>query len=120
MSGSVADLLVDTDVFIDHIRGARRFTRGSDRVWYSVVTRCELFAGSKVDEETVNLLLSPFTEVLIDREISERSGRIRRGTSVRTPDALIAACAIERDLTLITRNRRDFSNIPKLSIRAPA
>ena len=48
-SGTVPDVLVDTDVFIDHLRGYRRFSKGADRVWYSVITRCELFAGAKVD-----------------------------------------------------------------------
>ena len=120
MSGNVADVLVDTDIFIDHLRGARKFTRGTDRVWYSVVTRCELFAGTKIDEETVNLLLSPFTELYINRPISERAGRIRRQTGVRVPDALIAACAVEHQLTLVTRNLRHFDNIPQLSVKAPA
>ena len=45
------DLLVDTDVFVDHLRGARKMRAGLDRILYSVVTRCELFAGREVEEE---------------------------------------------------------------------
>ena len=41
----MADLLVDTDVFVDHIRGAARIRVGPHTLSYSVVTRCELFAG---------------------------------------------------------------------------
>src|SRR5688572_10019544 len=103
-NGTVADLLLDTDIFIDHLRGAVRLQRSADRFWYSVVTRCELYAGSKVDEEVVDLLLGAFTEVSVDREIAERAGRLRRLTGARVPDALIAASALERELTLITRN----------------
>ena len=33
----MADLLVDTDVFVDHLRGARRMEPGRDRILYSVV-----------------------------------------------------------------------------------
>jgi hypothetical protein len=39
MSGSVADLLVDTDIFIDHLRGAAELKPGRHRLHYSVVTR---------------------------------------------------------------------------------
>ena len=120
MSGSVPDVLVDTDVFVDHLRGARRFVQGEDRVAYSVVTRCELYAGTRVDEELVDLLLSPFTEVPISREIAERAGRIRRQKGCRTPDALIAACALESGFTLVTRNLKDFQGIPGLVVRLPS
>ncbi len=117
MNGTVADLLLDTDIFIDHLRGATRLTRSQDRYWYSVVTRCELYAGTKVDEEIVDLLLGAFTEVPIDRDIAERAGRLRRQTGVRVPDALIAASALERDLTLVSRNLRDYQGIAGLDLR---
>lgn len=115
----MADVRVDTDIFIDHLRGARRFVKGQDRVWYSVVTRCELFAGSKVYEEIVGLLLAPFSEASIDRQIAERAGRIRRQNGVRTPDALIAATALARGLVLMTRNLKDFAGIPGLLVIPP-
>lgn len=117
----MANLLADTDVFIDHLRGARRFSVGDDdRVFYSVITRCELFAGRSGDERNVEVLLSPFTELIVSREIAERAGRIRRETAVRTPDALIAAAAIEHGLQLLTRNLRDFARVPGLEVLTPA
>ncbi len=115
----MADLLLDTDVFVDHLRGARRLRPGRHRLHYSVITRCELFAGRGTDEEVVRLLLAPFPELLIDRAIAERAGRIRRETDVRTPDALIAATALEHRLTLVTRNVRDFERVPGLRIATP-
>src|SRR5437773_10085538 len=84
-SGNVPDLLVDTDVFVDHLRGARKMRAGLDRILYSVVTRCELFAGREVEEETVRLLLEPFEELLVDRPVAERAGRLRRAAGLRTP-----------------------------------
>jgi toxin FitB len=119
MNGTVAELLIDTDVFIDHLRGARQFVAGDDTIWYSVVTRCELFAGSKDDEEILRELLEPFTEVPIDRHIAEAAGRIRRFTGARIADALIAATAIEHNLTLVTRNIRDFEQVRQLRLHAP-
>jgi predicted nucleic acid-binding protein len=115
----VADLLVDTDVLVDHLRGARRLLPAGHRIAYSVITRCELFAGSNTDERLIGALLEPFAELGVDRAIAERAGRLRRGRSIRTPDALIAATALEHGLRLLTRNRRDFETIPGLRLEAP-
>lgn len=116
----MADLLVDTDVFVDHLRGARPLKAGAHRLSYSVITRCELFAGRNADEDPLRLLLSPFTELPVDRWIAEHAGRIRRVTSIRTPDALIAATALEHELGLMTRNTGDFARVPGLRVVAPS
>lgn len=113
------DLLVDTDVFVDHLRGARRIQLGRDRILYSVITRCELFAGREAEEETVQRLLEPFEEVPVDRPVAERAGRLRRAGGLRTPDALIAATALEHKLELMTRNVRDFKAVRGLKVRHP-
>jgi predicted nucleic acid-binding protein len=116
----VAEVLVDTDVFVDHLRGARPLRAGRDELSYSVITRCELFAGRNTEEEAVTLLLAPFRELAVDRALAERAGRIRRETGIRTPDALIAATAIEHRLTVLTRNTRDFEPVSGLRVKAPA
>ena len=116
----MADLLVDTDVFVDHLRGARPFRSRRDNVSYSVITRCELFAGRNAEEQAVALLLAPFREAVVDRAIAERAGRIRRETGIRTPDALIAATAVEHRLTLVTRNVRDFEPVRGLRVSEPS
>jgi toxin FitB len=115
-NGIVADFLVDTDVFIDHLRGARRFDSKSHRVHYSVVTRAELFAGSTATD-LIRILLAPFRELEVGRVVAERAGRLRRETGIRLPDALIAATAIEHKLSLFTRNRADFEKVPGLRVR---
>lgn len=112
-----ADLLVDTDVFIDHLRGARRLDPGPHALSYSTVTRCELFAGDRGDEETIRHLLAPFRELDVDRAVAERAGALRRRTGIRTPDALIAATALVHGLDLLTRNRRHFEVVPGLTVR---
>ena len=113
----MADVLVDTDIFIDHLRGHRELKVGRHRLHYSVVTRAELFAGSTATELTTTLL-SPFRELGVDRVIAERAGRIRRDSGVRLPDALIAATALEAGLSVATRNRSDFEKVRGLRFRA--
>lgn len=113
------DLQVDTDVFVDHLRGARRLEPGRERILYSVVTRCELFAGREVEEETVQHLLAPFEEIAVERGVAERAGRLRRAGGLRTPHALIAATALERELVLVTRSTRYFQSLRGLRVRNP-
>lgn len=111
----MADLLVDTDVFIDHLRGSRQLTPEGHRVHYSVITRAELVAGNSATN-LVNTLLSPFRELGVDRAVAERAGRIRREAGIRLPDALIAATALEQRLRLVTRNRSDFEKVRQLRL----
>ncbi len=113
------DFLLDSDVFIDHIRGARKLSVDPTLAAYSVVTRTELFAGRAEDEEAVRELLLPLTEIEVDRGIAERAGRIRRRARIQTADALIAATALEHRLELVTRNSKDFEMVPGLRVRDP-
>lgn len=115
-SDAVSGLLVDTDVFIDHLRGVRELTAERHRLHYSVITRCELLSGV-VGSALVQQLLEPFRELPVDRDVAERAGRIRRDTGIATPDALIAATAIQHDLILVTRNRGHFEPVKRLRIR---
>jgi predicted nucleic acid-binding protein len=115
----VADILVDTDLFIDHLRGAAELKPGRHRLHYSVITRAELFAGATGTDLATRVLAS-FREIPVDRAIAERAGRIRRETGVRLPDALIAATALERKLGLATRNAKHFEPIRGLRMRSLA
>jgi predicted nucleic acid-binding protein len=115
-SGAVADVLVDTDIFVDHLRGVVELRAGRHRLHYSVITRAELFAGSSATD-VIAQLLGPLREVEVDRSIAERAGRVRRETGIRLPDALIAATALQRKLQLATRNARDFNRVRGLRTR---
>lgn len=112
----MADVLVDTDVLIDHLRGAAELKPGRNRLHYSVITRAELYAGSTASALT-DRLLEPLREIPVDREVAERAGRVVREFGLRLPDALIAATALERGLQLATRNRRDFAKVRGLRMK---
>jgi len=113
----VSDVLIDTDIFVDHLRGAVELRPGRHRLHYSVVTRAELFAGSSASD-LVAQLLAPFREIVVDRAVAERAGRVRRETVIRLPDALIAATALEHKLQVATRNVRHFEGVRGLKTRA--
>lgn len=115
----MADVLVDTDVFIDHLRGAVLLRPGRNRLHYSVITRAELFAGNAATA-LASQLLAPFREVAVDRDIAERAGRVAREAGLRLADALIAATALEKALQLSTRNVSDFAKVRGLRIKPPS
>jgi toxin FitB len=114
----VADLLVDTDVCIDHLAGTKRLPHGR-RLGYSVITRAELLAGADAnDESNVRRLLAGMDELVVDRRVADRAGLLRRQSPrLRMPDALIAATALVHSLTLHTKNTRDFKQVPNLRLR---
>jgi predicted nucleic acid-binding protein len=115
----VADLLVDTDVCVEHLNGTRRLPR-SRRLGYSVITRAELLADPAANDPTILRLLAAMDELPVDRRVAERAGRLRREQqSLKMPDALIAATALVHSLTLRTNNVRDFRAVKELRIRGP-
>ncbi len=120
MSGiaATAEILVDTDVLVDHLRGAHRLSAEGRRLGVSVVSRCELFAGRDADER-LRSFLAPMIDLPIDGVIAERAGTIRRASGIATPDALIAATAITHGIPLMTRNRRHFGRVDGLDVIAP-
>ena len=115
MSGQV---LVDTDVLIDFLRGygpAVSFVDDhSDLVVVSAIVVAELYAGAKGDAEQTVLknLLSMFRVVPISGEIARLGGLYRRdyGPSHGTglSDALVAATAFLEGAELKTLNVKHY------------
>lgn len=112
---ATAELLVDTDVLIDHLRGERRLAADGRRMGISVVSRCELFANHD-EPQRLRRFLWPMIELPIDAVIAELAGITRRDAGIATPDALIAATALTHRIPLLTRNRRHFDRVAKLRI----
>lgn len=118
--GAMARFLVDTDVFIDHLRAGRRVPVPPEEAAYSSITRAELYAGRGTDEAVVDRLLDAFEEIPVDRPVAEEAGRIRRATALTLPDAIIAATSLATARELLSRNVRHFGAVPGLRLaRSP-
>ncbi len=86
-----------------------------------VITRIELFSKKIDDAETQTLTgFVQFADVIgLDEPIIQQTMRLRQQRRLKLPDAVIAATALARGLTLITRNGSDFKSIPGLAVLNP-
>ncbi|NKQ34802.1 MAG: type II toxin-antitoxin system VapC family toxin [Chloroflexi bacterium] len=120
--------LLDTGLVIRHLRGRRqtaRFLRGlgkMDRLGVAAITRLEVYAGMREGEQyATRKLLSRFLTYEMNGAVADKAGNyIRYGQNenwpLSVPDAIIAATAVQHNLTLVTLNQKDFQKIPGLSI----
>lgn len=116
----MANLMIDTDILIDHLRGlqqAHRFLRerreSGDLLHVSVITHAELLAGARPSEEQMlQELLESLQTVMIDKAVAEQAGQYCREYSkshgILLPDALIAASAKGVNAILVTLNAKHF------------
>ena len=123
--------LIDTDVLIDYTRGvadAAAFLsarRMAGELRTSIVSAMELVRGclNGVELRMVQRLLAAMVIVPINEAVSQRAynlvGTYALSHALDIPDALIAATALEHELTVFTVNIRDFRMIPALDVIRP-
>ena len=119
--------LYDTNVISELVRsepnfGVEAFSKNIHFAYLSAVTMEEIFYGlsakplPKTMQRIEELLRSEILIVLpVTSEIAKRSGELRgflrtRGQTRTQADMLIAATALEHQLTVVTRNVKDFEN----------
>ena len=91
------EVLLDSDILIDHLRGVIRPVGISNALrqvrcteYLSVITVAELAAGQKrqaQEEEKIHCLLALFTHLALDFTMAWRRGEIRRQYCTRIADA---------------------------------
>ncbi len=129
----MAGYLVDTDVLVDFLRQrapAVAFLRelAPEDSYVSVVSYAELYEGvarsrRPVEEQVRVERLTATANILgVDLDTARTFGQLRaelrsRGRMIADFDLLIAATAIRNDLTLVSRNERDFGRIDRLRLR---
>jgi len=116
----VADVVLDSDVVIWHLRGRESVVRhvldlsAQSRLGISAITRTEVLAGMREPERegTVAFLdgceLLPVTAGVADRAGNTMRRRREQGVTLSVPDALIGATAVEAGAPLHTCNPRHF------------
>jgi len=119
--------LVDTDVWIDYLRGHPQAIKCvkqlPERVWISAVSVAELHAGVSegTEREALTQLLSTLKVVDVNTAIASRGGLLRRdyGRShgVGLNDALIGATALEMQLQLLTLNVKHHPELDKQHVK---
>jgi len=116
------NLLLDTSVLIDHLRGYKPSTEflkaafnSGALVTISAVTEMELHAGKSMEdpaiERDVLKFLKLFKTLPVTSNISRQAGlllRRHRHQGLTPIDAIIASTAMEHNATLITRNIKHF------------
>ncbi len=104
--------LLDSVILIDHFNGrpeATQFLLENRQSAISVITRAEVLTGfDPVNEIPAKTFLNLFTTYQVTEEDADLAASLRREHRWKLPDALQAAVAINHQLTLATRNSKDF------------
>ncbi len=124
--------LVDTDWVVDWLAGREETvqllsTLGREGLAISLITYGEIYEGiyfgrdPKKSEEVFRRFLRGVVVLPLTKRILQRFARIRgelrrKGLLIGDPDILIAATAIHHNLTLVTRNVKDFQRVPGLKL----
>jgi len=122
-------ILCDTNIIIEFYKGNEAIISelkkiGQKNIAISIVTVAELIYGAinKKELQQIKRDLSTLRTILIDDEISYKHIELLTEYSLshrlNLPDALIAATAIQNDLSLYTLNKKDFQYIDALELYA--
>ncbi|MFB2538839.1 type II toxin-antitoxin system VapC family toxin [Acinetobacter sp. c3-l95] len=111
--------LIDTNIIIYYLNGdkqARHFlNENHGHLAISTITVLEVLSFGN-DENAVTIaesfLQNNFTWLDVSRDIVFESAKIRRQKKTKTPDAIIGATAVCHNLTLVSRNEKDFQHLP--------
>jgi len=90
---------------------------------FSVIVRIELLSykpETDSQKQEIASVISAGYEFPLTEAIIERTIKIRRGTKVRLPDAIVAATAIVYNLTFLADNDADFKRISGLKYINPS
>jgi hypothetical protein len=103
----------DTNILVDYLNGvsaANREIEHYEEIDISIVTWMEVLAGADDagEEAAICEFLSRFNVQPLDKNLAERSVKIRRQQKLKLPDAIIWATAKELGRILVTRNTKDF------------
>jgi predicted nucleic acid-binding protein len=118
MSGN--SLVVDTNILIYYFEGnprARALIEGH-HIYASSITAIELLGYAQItpkEESIIRALLAGCHLIELTTAIQERTIQIKQAINIKTPDAIIAASALELGFPLATEDT-DFDKVPTLAV----
>lgn len=121
-------LLIDTSIIIDFLRGykpAINFLNNLKTINISVVTQAELIEGCRHKDDLIKIkkLIAIFEIISINYQISKTAIKLLEDyylqQGILFDDALVAATAIENNLTLATTDKKHFKPLKNLTLYYP-
>ncbi|WPU99493.1 type II toxin-antitoxin system VapC family toxin [Mucilaginibacter sp. cycad4] len=88
----------------------------------SAITEIELLCWKTTSDADLQLLADFINDVTIfelEKAVKLKTAEIRKANRIKLPDAIIAATALVHELTLVTRNVKDFDQIRGLKVINP-
>lgn len=105
-------LLLDTNILIDVLRGeavALAWLEQQEQPHISVISWIEVLVGCRSGESSrLEAWLDSFARLPLDDATAREAVQLRQRHNLKVPDAIILATARSTELTLATRNSRDF------------
>ena len=121
--------LLDTNVCIDFLAGrsealARRMAENFGKLAISSITLAELIVGVRTstdperDAQRIDRFATLTAVIDFNEACARRYGAVVGAIGVRRKsfDRLIGVQALEHGMTLVTRNGRDFADVPGLAV----
>ena len=118
MSG--IDYLIDTNILVYMLQGNSkvRYFAQEEFLAVSCVTEMEMLGKYQIfdeEKETIEELLEQCNIIDITYKIKQTAIKLRQNYRIKLPDAIIAATAIQQNLTLVTADK-GFSKISELDL----
>ncbi|KKS31993.1 MAG: putative ribonuclease VapC [Candidatus Amesbacteria bacterium GW2011_GWA2_42_12] len=121
-------LVCDTSIFIDKLRGGKRWdefvesVEGDVNLYLPTIVVFELYSGKSTkragEVKKLNQVIKYFERVELTEQIARRAGEIYRDgvKDLQVPDYVIAATALELGAEVMTLNRKHFAKIPGVRV----
>lgn len=127
---NVINVIFDTSILIDQLRGVEKANKliigvesGRVKGHISAITEAELLSGEECKKSSqlgkVVKLVTLFTKIDVNNEISKKAGEFRRKYSVPLIDSIIAATAYIQGCKIWTKNKKDFEKIKEIDTEEP-
>jgi len=121
--------LLDSNVIIDYIAGlysdktAHWLSQIIDsEINVSIITKIEVlsFSPNKDDDYAVLIDFFDVADVFeLTEDVVDKTIQLRQKKKIKLPVTVIAATALVNKLILVSRNAKDFKNIPNLEVVNP-